>query len=111
MSPARRRLQRHSALCVALCYIMSPHCLCVRENVIELQRSHMEEMEAASQLLREELRRKEAEYEERLLQVRQQHNDKLRSDHQNHVLTCRAQSSGEFCLLSDIMGLMSGFMS
>ncbi|XP_042371016.1 protein fantom-like, partial [Plectropomus leopardus] len=47
------------------------------ENVIELQRSHMEEVEGASELLREELRRKEAEYEERLLQVRQQQTSSL----------------------------------
>lgn len=53
-------------------------CLCVRENVIESQQSQMEEMEAASELLREELRNKEAEYEERLLQVRQQQTSKLR---------------------------------
>uniref|UniRef100_A0A3B4X5H9 RPGRIP1 like n=1 Tax=Seriola lalandi dorsalis TaxID=1841481 RepID=A0A3B4X5H9_SERLL len=42
------------------------------ENVIESQRSHMEEMEGASELLREAQRKKEAEYEERLLQLRQQ---------------------------------------
>lgn len=48
------------------------------ENVIESQRSHMEEMEGASDLLREELRKKEEEYEERLLQVRQQQTSKLR---------------------------------
>lgn len=38
----------------------------------------MEELEGASELLREELRRKEAEYEERLLQVRQEQSSKLR---------------------------------
>lgn len=53
-------------------------CLCHRENVIESQRSRMEELEGASELLREELRRKEAEYEERLLQVRQEQSSKLR---------------------------------
>lgn len=53
-------------------------CLCRRENVIESQRSRMEELEGASELLREELRRKEAEYEERLLQVRQEQTSKLR---------------------------------
>lgn len=46
--------------------------------MIELQRSQMEEMEGASELLQEELRRKEAEYEQRLLQVRQQQTSKLR---------------------------------
>uniref|UniRef100_A0A669F7S1 RPGRIP1 like n=1 Tax=Oreochromis niloticus TaxID=8128 RepID=A0A669F7S1_ORENI len=50
------------------------------ENVIESQRSRMEELEGASELLREELRRKEAEYEERLLQVRQEQTSKLRYD-------------------------------
>uniref|UniRef100_A0A3Q1H2B0 RPGRIP1 like n=1 Tax=Acanthochromis polyacanthus TaxID=80966 RepID=A0A3Q1H2B0_9TELE len=48
------------------------------ENVIESQRSHMEEQEGISELLREELRKKEAEYEEKLLQVRQQQTSKLR---------------------------------
>uniref|UniRef100_A0A7N5ZRL2 C2 domain-containing protein n=1 Tax=Anabas testudineus TaxID=64144 RepID=A0A7N5ZRL2_ANATE len=47
------------------------------ENVIESQQNQMEEMEAASELLREELRKKEAEYEESLLQLRQQQTSKL----------------------------------
>uniref|UniRef100_A0A8D3BAS3 C2 domain-containing protein n=1 Tax=Scophthalmus maximus TaxID=52904 RepID=A0A8D3BAS3_SCOMX len=47
------------------------------ENVIESQQSHMEEAEAASEQLREVLRRKEAEHEERLLQVRQQQTTRL----------------------------------
>lgn len=38
----------------------------------------MEEMEGANQLLHDELRKKEAEYEEKLLQVRQQQTSKLR---------------------------------
>lgn len=46
--------------------------------MVELQRSHMEEMEGANQLLHDELRKKEAEYEEKLLQVRQQQTSKLR---------------------------------
>lgn len=46
--------------------------------MIELQRSHMEEMEQASQLLQDDLRRKEAEHEQRLLQLRQQQTSKLR---------------------------------
>ena len=49
-----------------------------RENVIELQQSHVEEMEGANQLLHDELRKKEAEYEEKLLHVRQQQTSKLR---------------------------------
>lgn len=51
-----------------------------RENVIELQRSHMEEMERASELLQGELRKKEVEYEQRLLQLRRQQTSKLRWD-------------------------------
>lgn len=58
--------------------LTGPCCLSTRENVIELQRSHMEEMEQASQLLQDDLRRKEAEYEQRLLQLRQQQTSKLR---------------------------------
>lgn len=46
--------------------------------MIESQRSHIEEVEGTSELLREELRRKEAEYDETLLQVRQQQTSKLR---------------------------------
>ncbi|XP_074489420.1 protein fantom [Sebastes fasciatus] len=61
------------------------------ENVIELQRNHMEEMEGASELLREELRRKEAEYEERLLQVRQQQTSKLRSHVSSNVTMIKLQ--------------------
>lgn len=38
----------------------------------------MEEMEVASEQLREELRRKEAEFEDRLMQVREQQTSKLR---------------------------------
>lgn len=58
--------------------ICSALCWCLRENMVESQRSHMEEMQGTSDLLREEMRRKEEEYEERLLQVRQQQTSKLR---------------------------------
>ncbi|XP_040927129.1 protein fantom isoform X2 [Betta splendens] len=61
------------------------------ENVIESQQNQMEEMEVASELLREELRRKEAEYEEKLLQVRQQQTSKLRSHVKGNVTTMRLQ--------------------
>ncbi|XP_056242160.1 protein fantom isoform X2 [Seriola aureovittata] len=61
------------------------------ENVIESQRSHMEEMEGASELLREAQRKKEAEYEERLLQLRQQQNSKLRSHVNNNVTMIKLQ--------------------
>ncbi|XP_045892940.1 protein fantom [Micropterus dolomieu] len=61
------------------------------ENVIELQRSHMEEMEGVSEQLRDELRKKEAEYQERLLQVRQQQTSKLRSHVNNNVTMIKLQ--------------------
>ncbi|XP_041794749.1 protein fantom [Chelmon rostratus] len=61
------------------------------ENVIELQRSHMEEMERASELLQDELRKKEAEYEEGLLQVRQQQTSKLRSHVDSNVMMIKLQ--------------------
>ncbi|XP_040894790.1 protein fantom isoform X2 [Toxotes jaculatrix] len=61
------------------------------ENVIESQRSHMEEMEGASELLREALRKREAEFEERLLQVRQQQTSKLRSHVNNNVTMIKLQ--------------------
>lgn len=61
------------------------------ENVIESQRSRMEELEGASELLREELRRKEAEYEERLLQVRQEQTSKLRTHVNSNVMLIKLQ--------------------
>ncbi|XP_070763837.1 protein fantom [Enoplosus armatus] len=61
------------------------------ENVIELQRSHMEEMEGVSEQLQDELRKKEAEYQERLLQVRQQQTSKLRSHVNNNVTMIKLQ--------------------
>lgn len=61
------------------------------ENVIESQRSRMEELEGASELLREELRRKEAEYEERLLQVQQEQTSKLRTHVNSNVMLIKLQ--------------------
>nr|XP_046250662.1 protein fantom isoform X2 [Scatophagus argus] len=61
------------------------------ENVIELQRSHMEEMERAAELLQDELRKKEAEYEEKLLQVRQQQTSKMRSHVNSNVTMIKLQ--------------------
>nr|XP_020504543.1 protein fantom [Labrus bergylta] len=61
------------------------------ENMMELQRSHMEEVEGASELLREELRRKEEEYEESLLQARQQQTSKLRSHVSSNVTMIKLQ--------------------
>lgn len=52
--------------------------LCGRENVIESQRDQMEEMEQASDMLREELRKKEAEFEEQLLEIRQNQTSKVK---------------------------------
>lgn len=56
--------------------------LCSRNNVIESQQSQIEELERASELLREELKKKEAEYEEHLQQMRQQQTFSLRSIYQ-----------------------------
>ncbi|XP_069580461.1 protein fantom [Brachyistius frenatus] len=61
------------------------------ENVIESQRSQVEELEGVSELLREELRRKEADHEERLLQARQQHTSKLRSQVNSNVTLIKLQ--------------------
>ncbi|XP_047202690.1 protein fantom isoform X3 [Girardinichthys multiradiatus] len=49
------------------------------ENVVESQRSHMDELEGVSEQLREELRRKEEDFEEKLLQARQKQTSTLRS--------------------------------
>ncbi|XP_035981500.1 protein fantom [Fundulus heteroclitus] len=49
------------------------------ENVVESQQSRVEELEGVSEQLREELRRKEEEFEEKLLQARQQQTSTLRS--------------------------------
>uniref|UniRef100_A0A3Q2QWB5 RPGRIP1 like n=1 Tax=Fundulus heteroclitus TaxID=8078 RepID=A0A3Q2QWB5_FUNHE len=48
-------------------------------NVVESQQSRVEELEGVSEQLREELRRKEEEFEEKLLQARQQQTSTLRS--------------------------------
>lgn len=50
--------------------------------MLELQRSHLEEVQAAAEELSEELRRKENQHQERLLQVREQQTSRLR--YQNH---------------------------
>ncbi|XP_040019242.2 protein fantom isoform X3 [Gasterosteus aculeatus] len=61
------------------------------ENVVELQRSQMEEMEVASEQLREELRRKEAEFEDRLMQVREQQTSKLRTHVSGNMVMIKLQ--------------------
>lgn len=42
-----------------------------RENVIESQQAQMEEMERSAEMLRDQLKRKEREFEESLLQMRE----------------------------------------
>uniref|UniRef100_A0AAV2L1C1 Uncharacterized protein n=1 Tax=Knipowitschia caucasica TaxID=637954 RepID=A0AAV2L1C1_KNICA len=49
------------------------------ENVIESQRSHIEELQEDVQLLRDERKKNEAEFEERLLEARQQQASSLRT--------------------------------
>uniref|UniRef100_UPI003AAC1E6D protein fantom n=1 Tax=Centroberyx gerrardi TaxID=166262 RepID=UPI003AAC1E6D len=61
------------------------------ENVIESQRGHIEEMDRAAELLRDQLRKKETEYEENLLQIRQQQTSKLRSSVNNNVTMIKLQ--------------------
>ncbi|KAM8891429.1 protein fantom isoform 2-T3 [Spinachia spinachia] len=61
------------------------------ENVVELQRIQMEEMDVASDQLREELRRKEAESEERLMQVREQQTSKLRTHVSGNMVMIKLQ--------------------
>lgn len=53
-------------------------CMSIRESVNELQQTQMKEMERACEQLQDELRRKEAEYEEKLAQIRQQQTSKVR---------------------------------
>lgn len=49
-----------------------------RKNLIDSQQGQIMELEGASEQLREELKMKEAEYEEHLQQMRQQHTSSLR---------------------------------
>lgn len=50
----------------------------VSENVIEMQRSQTEEAERQAELLQEELRKRESEYEQEILELRQRQTSKLR---------------------------------
>ncbi|XP_055011929.1 LOW QUALITY PROTEIN: protein fantom-like [Boleophthalmus pectinirostris] len=61
------------------------------ENVIESQRSHMEVLEGDAQLLRDELKKKEAEFEERLLDARQQQSSNLRTHVNSNVNMIKLQ--------------------
>ena len=54
-----------------MCLYLCVSCL-GRENVIENQIAQMEEMERMTEACRDQLRRKEREYEESLLQLRGQ---------------------------------------
>ncbi|XP_068595041.1 protein fantom [Brachionichthys hirsutus] len=49
------------------------------KNVIDTQQTHVEELRRVSEQLKDDLKEKEEEYEERLLHVRQQQNTKVRS--------------------------------
>uniref|UniRef100_A0A672ZK65 RPGRIP1 like n=1 Tax=Sphaeramia orbicularis TaxID=375764 RepID=A0A672ZK65_9TELE len=61
------------------------------ENVIESQQNHIEQLEGTSQQLQDELRKKEEQYEERLLQVRQQQTSNLRSHVNSNVTMIKLQ--------------------
>ncbi|KAK3526047.1 hypothetical protein QTP70_012811 [Hemibagrus guttatus] len=61
------------------------------ENVIEMQRAHMEEMERSAEMLREQLRIKEREYEESLLQLREQQTMGQRSNIKDNVEMIKLQ--------------------
>lgn len=59
--------------------LLTAQCLVLTsENVIEMQRSQTEEAERQAEVLQDELRRREAEYEQEILQLRQQQTSKLR---------------------------------
>uniref|UniRef100_A0A8C7QAJ1 C2 domain-containing protein n=1 Tax=Oncorhynchus mykiss TaxID=8022 RepID=A0A8C7QAJ1_ONCMY len=61
------------------------------ENVIETQRSHIEEMDKATELLRDQLRRKERKFEESLLHLREQQTTGQRSTIKDNVEMIRLQ--------------------
>uniref|UniRef100_A0A8C8M3C4 C2 domain-containing protein n=1 Tax=Oncorhynchus tshawytscha TaxID=74940 RepID=A0A8C8M3C4_ONCTS len=61
------------------------------ENVIETQRSHIEEMDKAAELLRDQLRRKERKFEESLLHLREQQTTGQRSTIKDNVEMIRLQ--------------------
>uniref|UniRef100_A0A673WJ00 RPGRIP1 like n=1 Tax=Salmo trutta TaxID=8032 RepID=A0A673WJ00_SALTR len=61
------------------------------ENVIETQRSHIEEMDRAAELLRDQLRRKERKFEESLLHLREQQTTGQRSTIKDNVEMIRLQ--------------------
>ncbi|KAM9502382.1 protein fantom isoform 2-T5 [Salvelinus alpinus] len=61
------------------------------ENVIESQRSYIEEMDRAAELLRDQLRRKERKFEESLLHLREQQTTGQRSTIKDNVEMIRLQ--------------------
>lgn len=74
----RDKLFSVSLIALLTAVLTSLCCVLTRENVTELQQSHMKEMERALAQLQDELRKKEAEYEEKLLLIRQQQTSKVR---------------------------------
>ncbi|KAK0153421.1 Protein fantom [Merluccius polli] len=61
------------------------------ENVLESQRGELEELERGSHLLRDQLRRKDMEHQEVLLQLQQHHADGQRSTVSSNVAMIRLQ--------------------
>ncbi|KAM4017680.1 protein fantom [Anomaloglossus baeobatrachus] len=61
------------------------------ENVVELQRSRIEELEHTMEVLRDELRRKEREYEDTFLQLREQQVGDQRTTIKENVITIKLQ--------------------
>ncbi|XP_073515481.1 protein fantom [Phyllobates terribilis] len=61
------------------------------ENVVESQRSQIEELERTSEILRDELHRKEREYEETFLQLREQQVGDQRKTIKENVVTIKLQ--------------------
>ncbi len=57
----------HATVCSHVLPVLSDD----RENVIESQQAQMEEMERSAEMLRDHLKRKEREFEESLLQMRE----------------------------------------
>ncbi|KAM3920015.1 protein fantom [Leptodactylus fuscus] len=61
------------------------------ENVVESQRSRIEELEHSAEILRDELHRKEKEYEEMFLQLREHQASDQRSTIKENVVTIKLQ--------------------
>ncbi|KAM9854863.1 protein fantom [Aulostomus maculatus] len=77
-----------------------------QENTIVSLRSHIEEVEGTSELLREDLRRKKDEYEERLQQVQEEHVSKLRSCVVSNVTKIKLQK--QLAERSDAVAALEG---